>query len=295
MLAVRQKTSLAEPVRRQVGYTIDNISSFARSSTTSRRRFEDDGAIPRAGNELTEEQNKISTDHPGVEALAKRIIGEVRPYTMVPDENLTVTIGLVLDAIESGRTGDIVECGAWFGGSSFAMLLAQRYAFGRIVKPVWMFDSFEGLPKAETRDGQMALQYQAATDAPGYLDNCRAPLDQVQEAARKFGFSDDEAIIVPGWFEETLPRHVPKLSELGISVLRIDCDWYAPVSLVLDQLAQLVPEEGAIILDDYFAWDGCARATHDFLSRNDLCWRVRSMDRFTGAWIVKRLFRRNEL
>ena len=39
------------------------------------------------------------------------------------------------------------------------MLLAQRYKYGRIVKPVWMFDSFEGLPPADDRDGPLAVQY----------------------------------------------------------------------------------------------------------------------------------------
>src|SRR5262249_31879835 len=75
----------------------------------------------------------------------------------------------------------------------------------------------------------------------------------------------------------------------GLAIpLRIDCDWYEPVHRVLVHLVPLVNEECPIILDDYYAWDGCARATHDYLSQNDLSWRVRSMDRFDGAWMIKR-------
>jgi O-methyltransferase len=67
------------------------------------------------------------------------------------------------------------------------------------------------------------------------------------------------------------------------------------VSYVLDELAPCITDDGAIILDDYFAWDGCARATHDYLSRNSLAWRIRSMDKFYGAWMIKRDYRISEL
>jgi hypothetical protein len=175
------------------------------------------------------------------------------------------------------------------------MLLAQRYRFGRIVKPIWMFDSFQGLPPADERDGPLALRYQHETDAPGYFDNCRAPIEQVRAAINTFGFAETEAILVDGWFRETIPAHRATLSRSGIAVMRVDCDWYEPVLYVLEELAPYVTEEGAIILDDYYAWDGCARATHDYLSRNSLAWRIRSMDKFYGAWMIRREHRNAEL
>jgi O-methyltransferase len=226
-----------------------------------------------------------------LEEISARVIAEVRPYTMVPPENLAQTIKLTIDSIETGRAGHLVECGTWKGGSSFAMLLAQRYRFGQIVKPIWMFDSFQGLPPADERDGPLALQYQRETDSPGYLDNCRAPLDEVRSAIDMFDFAETEAIVVPGWFHDTIPAHRDALDRSGIAVLRVDCDWYEPVLYILDALAPCVTEEGAIILDDYFAWDGCARAVHDHLSRNALAWRIRSMDKFYGAWMMKRSHR----
>ncbi len=90
-----------------------------------------------------------------------------------------------------------------------------------------------------------------------------------------------------------MPLHRTRLGALGIGFLRVDCDWYAPVRLVLEQLAPLVADEGKIILDDYFAWDGCARATHDFLSSNKLAWRLRTIGAGAdvGAWMIKRPFR----
>ena len=231
-----------------------------------------------------------------LDALIARVTDEVKPYTMASPENLALTIRLAVEAVESGRAGHLVECGTWMGGSSFAMLLAQRYGFGKIIKPVWMFDSFQGLPPAEDCDGPLALKYQRETDAPGYYDNCRVPSDQVLANVRRFAFSSSEAIVVEGWFEDTLPKHRATLDRSGIALLRLDCDWYKPVSYVLAELAQLVSEEGAIILDDYYAWDGCARATHDYLSHHSLSWRIRSTGVLSGgAWLVKRAHRVDSL
>jgi len=225
-----------------------------------------------------------STD---IDRLCKRVATEVAPFTMVSVENLSATIRLAIDSIDVGRRGDFVECGTWMGGASFAMLLAQRHLFGRIIKPVWMLNSFEGLPQADERDGQRALEYQRNTDAPGYFDNCKAPLERVREAATQFGFDAQEAIIVPGWFNETIPAVRGRLSEAGIALLRVDCDWYEPVSYVYDQLVPLVADGAAIIIDDYYAWDGCVRATHEFLARHGYPWRIRSMEKWHGAWMVK--------
>jgi len=211
------------------------------------------------------------------------ILAKVRPYSMVPDDALGLTIRLACEAIDRQFPGDLVECGIWRGGSSFAMLLAQREKYGRIVKPVWMFDSFEGLPPAQSLDGPLANQYQADKTSPYYFDNCRASSDEVREAIRSFGFTSDEAIVVPGWFSDTIAKSSPE----RIALLRVDCDWYDPVSLVLRTLEPRVSENAAIILDDYFAWDGCARAAHDFLSANSLPYRIRSLRSCSCAWLIK--------
>jgi len=231
----------------------------------------------------------LMADSTGMSDLAQRIFAEVRPYTMVPFEGIACAIRLAIETIDAGKPGDLVECGTWLGGSSFAMLLAQRYTYGQIVRPVWMFDSFEGLPPAGDRDGPGARQYQLDTDGPWYFDNCRAPIEQVREAVAKFGFRSNEAIIVPGWFHETIPTVKDEIRRKGIAVLRLDCDWYEPVKYVFEQLAEFVANGAPIIIDDYYAWDGCARATHEFLAKNDYSWRIRSIDHFNGAWMIKEL------
>ena len=226
-------------------------------------------------------------DQINLHELSQRIFSEVRPYSMVPFDGLACTIRLTMDAINAGRPGDLVECGTWLGGSSFAMLLAQRYTYGRIVRPVWMLDSFEGLPPADERDGQGALQYQRNTDSPWYFDNCRAPIERVREAISNLGFRPDEAIVVPGWFQNTIPAIKDEIRRKRISALRVDCDWYESVKYVYEELVEFVADGSPIIIDDYYAWDGCVRATHEFLVKNDYPWRIRTMDHFDGAWMIK--------
>jgi hypothetical protein len=220
--------------------------------------------------------------------VVAKIIGQVRPHTMVGAGGLDFTIRSAIDCIRADRRGVIVECGAWRGGASFAMLLAQREVFGRIIKPVWMFDSFQGLPPADERDGPAARQWQSDPSGPYYFDNCTAPLDDVRQTISHFGFSDDECVVVPGWFHETLPKAIAALQAKGIALLRLDCDWYEPVSLVLETLAPALSADATVIIDDYYTWDGCARAVHDFLSRNDRCYRIRTLGAYEGAWFVKR-------
>jgi O-methyltransferase len=227
--------------------------------------------------------------------IITKVLEEVQPYSMVPPKNLAATISLALEAIENDLVGDFVECGTWKGGASFAMLLAQRYQYGKIIRPIWMFDSFQGLPKVDERDGPLAATYQRETDAEIYQNNCFASLEDIRITSKKFGFADTEAIIIPGWFSDTLPENNAILLKRRIAFLRVDCDWYEPVFQVLQDLTPLMPDESTILLDDYYAWDGCARATHDFLSQNSFSWRIRSLPELSGATMVKRPHRVGKL
>ena len=223
----------------------------------------------------------------------ERIIDQIRPYTMVDDRGLKFSFHAACDAVSSGRDGVIVECGTWLGGCAFGMALSQRERFGTVLKPVLMFDSFEGLPQPSPRDGPAANHYTTHPEDPGYLDNCKAPVDAVMRARSTLGLSDRECRLFKGWFSDTVePARNEIVAMGGISVLRIDCDWYDPVLLVLNQFGALVAEGGVILLDDYYAWDGCARATHEWLARHDHPYRIRQgAAGLPWAWLEKRAAR----
>jgi O-methyltransferase len=93
----------------------------------------------------------------------------------------------------------------------------------------------------------------------------------------------DDCIIRKGWLHETLPVSKPE----SIAVLRIDCDWYDPVMCVYRELEPLVSIGAPIIIDDYDAWEGCRLATHAYLTKKALPWKIRSAPGSHGAWMIK--------
>lgn len=73
--------------------------------------------------------------------------------------------------------------------------------------------------------------------------------------------------IVKGWFKDSLPSF---LKEEKIALLRLDGDWYESIMDCMELLYPNVVTGGLIIIDDYYTWDGCSRAIHDYLSKNQL-------------------------
>lgn len=183
-----------------------------------------------------------------------RIHRDFQDFTMIPADTYATNLELV--SRSCGVEGAVVECGTWRGGmiAGIARILGpgRHYA---------LFDSFEGLPPVTAADGKAAAAWQSATAAPGYHDNCRAEQHFAVAAMSLAGAID--VSIKKGWFRDTLPAST---FPTGISVLRLDADWYESTLQVLDSLFHQVVPGGLILVDDYYTWDGCSRAVHDFLS-----------------------------
>jgi hypothetical protein len=197
-------------------------------------------------------------------------LARVRPYSMVPEFGLVQLARTVRDILQAQVPGDFVECGTWKGGASFLAADVLRRA-GVTDRRVWLCDSFEGHRPPEAIDGPAALDYARDTDNPEYRDNCKADLEETQRAAVELGLSGYTQF-VKGWFDETLPVTRDKIGP--ISILRIDCDWYASVRCVLDNLYDQVSPGGIVIFDDYFSYDGCALAIYDFFAERRLTHRI---------------------
>jgi O-methyltransferase len=163
---------------------------------------------------------------------------------MVPPRWFVDNVELV--ARQTKVPGDIVECGCWNGGMSAAMaaILPGRRSV--------MFDSFEGLPEPSGEDGDRAKEW---------ADPLVADEATAGAAMRASGSHDVE--IRRGWFEDTVPRWAAE--GRPISVLRLDGDWYKSTRLCLEFLFPLLSHQGLVIIDDYYVWDGCARAVHEYL------------------------------
>ena len=60
-----------------------------------------------------------------------------------------------------------------------------------------------------------------------------------------------------------------------IAVLRLDADWYASTMICLQKFWDHILPNGIVLIDDYYYWDGCALAVHDFLSQRKIANRIR--------------------
>jgi O-methyltransferase len=220
-----------------------------------------------------------------------RLLASVRSLTMVHESGVRFTAEQAVELIQRNIMGVYVECGVWRGGCSLAMLLAQRYQWGRVERPVYMLDSFEGLPPVTPRDGPLAVRWQNGADPANYSDNCKASLEDLKANVAAMGFGPEDCTIVPGWFNDTVPLVAETLKSRKIALLRLDGDWYDSTLVCLERLMPVVSEGGVVIIDDYYAWDGCARAVHDYLSHHDLPYRIRSLFNCYAVYFVKKSYR----
>ena len=68
--------------------------------------------------------------------------------------------------------------------------------------------------------------------------------------------------------------------------MRLDGDWYESTTQVLNSLFKRVNSGGLIIIDDYYTWDGCSKATHDFLSGAQCQERIRE---YKGVCYIQKI------
>ena len=188
-------------------------------------------------------------------ASFRSIYRKYRASTMIYE--LMYVDNLELCARFAAKPGCVVECGVWRGGMSAGMaevLGANRQYF--------LFDSFEGLPPArEDLDGKAAIAWQSDTGSPNYYNNCSAAEEEARTAMKLSGATSFS--LVKGWFNETVPGFVPPCE---IAVLRLDGDWYDSTRVCLENLYPHVAPGGVVIVDDYYIWDGCARAVNEFVA-----------------------------
>lgn len=199
------------------------------------------------------------------ERQIKKIYERFREFTMVPPE--TYANNLRLAKMVQNVDGCVVECGVWRGGMIAGMV--EILGEGR---DYFLFDSFEGLPPAKEIDGAAALEWQRNTSSPEYHDNCSAPPEFAEKAMRRAAAKSFH--LRKGWFTKTLPEFKPPVP---IALLRLDADWYDSTMICLETLYDYVVPGGLILLDDYYTWEGCSRALHDFLSCRQASERIRAL------------------
>jgi len=185
------------------------------------------------------------------------LIHRVKKNTAVFIPQLSLLYKLSKDIENRSVLGDVVECGVFNGGSA-AIIASICCKESRLDRKMWLFDSFEGLPNPTAIDGEKAKYYEMFGNKALM---CHGDLSEVKKIFRKFEIPMSDIQIVKGWFHETFP-----CVEINkISLLHIDADWYESVKLCLETFYDNVQPGGFIVIDDYVFWEGCKKATDEFL------------------------------
>lgn len=202
--------------------------------------------------------------------MLKRIVNLVRlawlyvryrRSTMVRVLPFIDNLRLVQRALENPAcrmSGCIVECGTWRGGMSAALM-----SVGGSNREYFFFDSFKGLPPPGLMDGGEAIKWALNKNGTRYFNNCCASLAEFTDVIKGVPHSPDLVHVVSGLFSDSFQ----KIAVPPIVVLRLDADWYDSTLRCLEKFWGQVVSGGLIIIDDYYDWEGCRKAVHEFLSR----------------------------
>ncbi len=223
---------------------------------------------------------------------ARRIVGRINELfyksTLPPDlagvarrvraDGLTYLSSAKLDKLghalrrveEESIPGVVIEAGCALGGS--AILLASAKARSR---PLRVYDVFGMIPPPGAKDDQdVHDRYQVIASGKSrglkgqrYYGYETDLFQRVRRSFERYGFAPPEAHGIEmhaGLVQDTLVVDEP------VSLAHIDVDWYDPVMTCLERIAPRLSPGGAIVLDDYFDWSGCRKATDDFLKKAEI-------------------------
>lgn len=149
-----------------------------------------------------------------------------------------------------------------------------------------LFDSFEGLPEPGLKDGNDAFKYGGGFCSGNLVSvkKCVAELTDVKTFLRDIKIPEGSVIFYKGWFQDTIPELGKDPSE--IAILRLDGDWYESTKICLEFLFNRVSKGGVILIDDYYCWEGCRKATDDFLGKHYIAGSLIRIDK-DSAYLIK--------
>lgn len=173
----------------------------------------------------------------------------------------------VESVLADGVPGDLIETGAWRGGSTIYMRAILK-AYGDTGRTVWVADSFEGLPAF---DGRFEAD---AGDQHHTRHELAISVDSVKDNFRRYDLLDEQVKFLVGWFSDTLPT--APIEQLA--VLRLDGDMYSSTMDALDALYDKVSPGGYVIVDDYGAVPACAQAIEDFRTARGITVPMETID-----------------
>lgn len=199
-----------------------------------------------------------------------RFDGRDRPteaLTMIGIRRLNNLEKCLVDVLNEGVPGDIIETGVWRGGACvFARAVLKAY--GCTERKVWVADSFKGLPSPNPKLFPLDVGCNLWSNPKLSIS-----LEEVKKNFAKYDLLDDQVQFLVGWFRDTLPKAPIE----RLAVMRLDGDMYEST---MDSLTYLYPKLslcGYIIIDDYFA-PACRKAVEDYRNKNGITDKIHTID-----------------
>lgn len=187
----------------------------------------------------------------------------------------------VLNSLHSSLRipGDIVEFGVAQGATS-ALLANEIRDTNRIL---WLYDSFQGLPKPSTQDVLKDDIFRLGS-IERYEGEMRCESAEVEERLRQIGIARERVRIVPGFVEASLREGA---GPSPVCFAYIDFDFYEPIRHTLDYLDRHLSPGGQIVVDDYeFFSLGAKTAVDEFVARRGKDYTFNRPRAFAGHFCV---------
>lgn len=157
--------------------------------------------------------------------------------------------------------GDICEFGIAQGLTSTLM----AYQLKTNNKNIWLFDSFEGLPKPTEKDTLKDDIYNLGS-IEAYQGTMAHKPESVLSKMKSIQFPLDRVKLIPGFIEETI--HKNNLPQ-KVAFAYVDFDFYEPIKIALHFLDKALSFGGYIVVDDYdFFSTGAKKAVDEFLEES---------------------------
>jgi O-methyltransferase len=197
----------------------------------------------------------------------------LRAHTMIGMTRLNNLQYCIEEVLGDNVPGDFIETGVWRGGACIFMrgVLEAYYARDRTV---WMADSFCGFPPSFGLDREDDIALASQPDQE-YLS---VTLKEVVRNFQHYGLMDHQVKVIVGWFENTLPGPIKRLS-----ILRLDSDLYKST---MDSIVPLYPRlmpGGFCIVDDWNV-PMCREAICEYRDSRGITEPIHPIDEHSVYW-----------
>lgn len=175
--------------------------------------------------------------------------------------------------------GDVCEFGVAQGATS--ALLANEIRTTR--KNIWLFDSFEGLPKPTENDLLINDIFNLGS-MEEYEGAMSYPVDMVRSSLKDISFPHQRIKIISGFIEEVI--NYDDLPD-KICFAYVDFDFYQPTLIALNFLNKKLSVNGFIIVDDYgFFSSGVKTAVDEFMKEHTDNYEIFFPYKFAGHFCI---------